>query len=546
MRAALFLGLSFLFPFLFGSLLVAGEGRERVGDSLKRAVPSVAETENGEPQPDAVEETPAGTSFAERQEMDVQEDTDRTPVLDLGPREAVKTVDGVARVIVLPVNDAISKPNEFILRRGIKEAIAADVGVVVLEIDTPGGRVDVMLEIMELLGRFEGRTIAYVNDEAISAGALIASVADEIWYAPRAVIGSAGVVSGGGEEIPETMRQKVESYLYAKLRSFGGPHPYREQVVRAMMDADYELEIDGKVISPAGDMLNLTAAEALEHYGNPPRALFGDGMADDVSALLDERFGAGQWEKQTFEVTWSEELAVYLSSIAPLLIAFGVVGLFIEFKTPGFGIFGILGIACLAIVFLTNYVAGLAGWEPFLIMLLGLALIALELFILPGAIVFISLGGILVIGALLWSMTDIWPGFEGEGIEVQWHTLMEAATQLSLGIILGTILVAVLWRLMPRTHFLDRLILGGAAGLQGIPDAEQVLQTPPGGSSTWPDLGAVGVVTRSLRPAGEVEIDGRRYEARVGHGMVARGESVRVVRRAQFGLEVEPWEEGVS
>src|SRR5690606_7976187 len=146
------------------------------------------------------------------------------------------------------------------------------------------------------------------------------------------VIGSAGLVGGTGEDVPETMRQKVESYVRAKLRALSTPHPYREQVVRAMMDASYELEIDGKIISPEGEMLNLTADEALELYGDPPQPLFGDGRAVDIDSLLNQRFGEDQWVVETFTVTWSEELAKYLNSIAPLLIGFGIVGLFIEFK----------------------------------------------------------------------------------------------------------------------------------------------------------------------------------------------------------------------
>ncbi len=527
------------------------QDRERPTDALKRLSAPVVSEET--PSPQAEEPSHEATSPASEPEDVSPSASPADTTRRITPQEVQKevpTVDGKTRVVVLPVRDAISRPNQYILRRGIKEAIQGDAAVVVLEIHTPGGRVDVMLEIMEMLDRFDGHTIAFVNNEAISAGALIASVCDEIWYEPRAVIGSAGIVAGGGQEIPETMRQKVDSYLRAKLRALSGPHPYRERVVRAMMDASYELEIDGKIISPAGEMLNLTAREALELYGDPPRPLFGDGMAESVTDLLNERFGEDLWEKQIFEVTWSENLAMYLTSIAPLLIALGIVGLFIEFKTPGFGVFGIIGITCLAIVFLSNYVAGLAGWEAFIILLLGLAFIALEIFLFPGVFVFIILGGLMVIGSILWSMTDIWPGIDGTGFDFEWSSLVEASARLSLGVIVGTIMIAVIWRLLPKTHLLDRLVLGGEAALAGASGGHDSVSLPSesvfSSSKTVqkaPLDGAVGEVTRTLRPTGEIEVDGKRYEARLSHGILASGEKIKVVGRAQFGLLVEPLEE---
>ncbi|MCD8483186.1 MAG: hypothetical protein LR015_11280 [Verrucomicrobia bacterium] len=271
-----------------------------------------------------------------------------------------------ASVYVIPITSAISRPNEFILRRGIKEAIAQNIDVLVLDINTPGGRVDVMLRIMDKISRFNGLTVAYVNNEAISAGAFISFAATEIWYAPNGVIGSAAVIQGTGEEIPLTMRQKIESYILAKTRAVGTEHPHRARVMRAMMDANYVLELDGEVLKPAGELLTLTAREAMREFGTPPTPLFGNGIASDLNDLLTQRFGADNFEYRRFEVTWSEELAKYMDAIAPLLIGLGFLALFIEFKTPGFGIFGTVGLILIAIVFSTNYVVGLAGYEVLL------------------------------------------------------------------------------------------------------------------------------------------------------------------------------------
>lgn len=99
-----------------------------------------------------------------------------------------------------------------------------------------------------------------------------------------------------------------------------------------------------------------------------------------MTALLNAKFGATEYELRQFEVTWSERLAQYLTTLTPILLGLGVLALFVEFKTPGFGVFGISGIVLLGVVFLTNYVAGFSGHEPLLVFAVGLLLVFIEVF----------------------------------------------------------------------------------------------------------------------------------------------------------------------
>ncbi len=165
--------------------------------------------------------------------------TEREATVDpgLSPSERAASLvseDGKVHVYRVPMTEAISKPNLFILRRSIKQAIERDVQVLVLDMDTPGGRLDVTLDMMELLDRFEGETITYVNKDSISAGAYISMATDAIYFAPDGVMGAAAVVSGGGQEIDESMKAKINSYLLARMRSYTETYPYREDVIRAM------------------------------------------------------------------------------------------------------------------------------------------------------------------------------------------------------------------------------------------------------------------------------------------------------------------------
>ena len=441
--------------------------------------------------------------------------------------EPIPALATPVRVKVIPVREAIAKPVLYVLRRGLKEAQAEGMGAVVIDMETPGGELGVTLEIMEALDKFAGQTLVYVNKEAISAGAIISSVADEIHFAPGAVIGAAAAVSGGGEEVPATMKQKINSYLNAKVRSFSAGKGYRSEVIKAMMDADYEFKIGEKVIKPKGELLSLTDVEAAAVYGEPSRALLSSGTHATLEDMLAAKFGKNGYTVSRLEITWSETLASWISAVAPVLMGLGLLCVFIEFKTPGFGVFGITGGALLALVFFGHYTAGLSGHLPALVFVLGLALVALEIFLIPGTIVAGLAGAGLMLGALAWSMIDVWPdklpSFDAE-------TLNAPLLNLGLALVVAVLGAFALAKFLPRGWFWDKMVLNAAVSADaGMPPAGM-------GDSTKAEFsvtdGAAGVTVSALRPMGEVEVDGRRYEARADLGGLERGQPVRVVGRS--------------
>lgn len=447
-----------------------------------------------------------------------------------------------AQVFVIPLQGPVSPPMLYILKRGLKEAIDTGVGTVVLDIDTPGGRLDVTLEIMEALDRFEGHSIAFVNNEALSAGAFISLMADDIVFAPKAVIGAAEVVQGGGQDVPESMKRKIESYLGAKVRSLTQDYRYRGDVLRAMMDPDFVLEIEGETLKEEGELLSLTAREAMELYGEPPQPLLGSAIFAEVKAMLKSKFGEDGWTEKAFEVTWSEELAQYLDAIAPILTGIGLLLLFIEFKTPGFGFIGGAGIALLIGVFLSGYVAGLAGHETVLIaaslLIVGLGLVALELFVFPGTIVFALAGGVAVLLGIVVGTADFWPAPDGEGIAFEAGPLLEAARDLVISLALAVAAFLVLLQFLPKAPYLNRMILkASVAGTSG--GGVAAVEAPLPGETGLPAAGSTGVAITSLRPSGQVEVNGRRYEAVTALEEIHPGDAVRVAGTRQFALLVE-------
>ncbi len=435
-------------------------------------------------------------------------------------------------VYVLPIRDEIGRPVFYIVRRGLKEAIAKGAGAVVLDMQTPGGALDVTMDMMSDLEKFPGLTITYVDDEAASAGAFIAASTQEIWFAPDGVIGAAAPVTSTGQDIDETMRLKIVSYLKARIRAISEGKGYRGEVISAMIDKDYVLKVGDKVIKPKGELLSLTAQEAAKDYGNPPEPLLAAGIAKNLDDLLRQKFGAGGFRVVHLEVTWSERLAQYLNAASPILLGLGLVFLFIEFKTPGFGFFGITGIALLALVFLGHYVAGFSGHEPMLVFALGVILVAVEIFVFPGVAVVALSGIVLMLGSLLWAMADLWPN---QPVQFSGGVFVQPLINLAAGLGIAVVLIFILARYLPKGWIWDRLVVGATVG-----GAAQSAGTAPAAASGLEALvGRRGVAATALHPGGQVEIGGERYEARVEVGSVDAGAAVIVRGRTDFGLIVE-------
>lgn len=436
------------------------------------------------------------------------------------------------RVMVIPVREGIDKPVLYIVRRGLKQAISDKYDAVVLDMDTPGGRLDVTFDILEALEKFPGQTFTYVNKDAISAGAFISAMTQDIYFAPNGVIGAAAPVSGGGQDIDKTMKAKIVSYLTARVRALSdGKGEFRGQVISAMVEED-ELKIGDKVIKKEGKLLSLTAKEAIATYGDPPKPLLGAGIHASIEDLLNSKYGKDGYTTRRIEPTWSEELAVKLNAIQPILLGLGLLALFIEFKMQGTGAFAAVGLALLAVVFLSSYVAGLSGHEPVIVFAVGLLLVLAELFFFPGVVVVALVGVLMMLGSLLWAMADLWPS---EPLKIAWdaNAFFGPLVNLLLGLGLSALGALLLAKFLPKRLFWDRLVLAAAVDGQTQSD----LPAPPQASSTL--VGQTGVALTALMPTGHVEVDGRRFEARVRVGSVNAGEAIRVVSHSGFGLVVE-------
>ncbi len=434
-------------------------------------------------------------------------------------------------VFVLPVRDDIAPPMLYVVRRGVKEAISAQADLLVIDMKTDGGRIDSTEDIIGVLGEFKGETVTFVNDRAFSAGAFIAVATRKIFMAPQSVIGAAAPVmlspEGGVKDIPEVYRAKMTSAVRALVRRVAEKNGHNTAVVEAMIDVNKELILDGVTLNKKGDLLTLTDTEAAKTYGKPPVPLLSSGTVKDVDALLD-RLGYAQARRVEVKPTGAERLGSWLNTISPLLLMIGAIALYIEFKTPGFGAPGIIGIAAFALYFLGGYIAGFSGLEWLLVFIVGAVLLALELFVFPGTIALGVCGGLLMLAAVVMALIDFYPGVPvTPGLPAL--PRFAAPTAESLTRALQVLLIATvgsaaaIWalaRYLPKTSVYSTLVSQGASGVATTAAYEQQ-------EKAW--LGQTGVTLSVLRPGGKARFGETILDVMSQGEMIGRDAMVRVI-----------------
>jgi membrane-bound serine protease (ClpP class) len=431
--------------------------------------------------------------------------------------------DGVGQqtVFILPVRDEIAPPMVYLVRRGVKQAMEAKAGLLVLDMETNGGRVDSMMEIIKILNNFKGQTVTYVNDKAFSAGALISFATQNIYMAPGAVIGAAAPVvmspgGGGTESMPDTVEAKAANAISAMVRVNAERNGHNTEVVNAMVNKNKELVIDGHVINRKGDLLTLTDKEARAEYGDPPKPLLSLGTVDSIDKLL-EKLGYAQSKRVDVEPTGAERVAFWINTISPLLMIIGIVGIYIEFKTPGFGLPGIVGIVAFALYFLGGYIAGLSGMEWVAVFMIGLALVVLELFVFPGTAALGIAGAAMMLVALVMAMADVYPGMPSVPT---FHTLELPLRDLLIAFVGAAVAAGVLSRWLPSTSIYGKLVSQTASGVNSVLQQEH-RQTS--------QLGQMGMALSSLRPGGKAQFGSEILDVMTQGELIEKGRRVKII-----------------
>ncbi|MCG8467481.1 MAG: ATP-dependent Clp protease proteolytic subunit [Gemmatimonadetes bacterium] len=388
------------------------------------------------------------------------------------------------------------------VERALDEAAERGAAAVVLDLDTPGGRVDAAWQIIDAVRDASLPVYAYVNRRALSAGAMIALSADALYMRSGSTIGAATPVTGEGEKASE----KMVSALRSEFRALAEERGFDPRLAEAMVDES--VEVPG--VSEAGKLLTLTTEEATE---------LGVAAAEtaDYPALLEAVDLEGS---ATIEATpnWAEKVVRFLTNpaVAPMLLSLGFLGLLIEIRTPAFGIAGAVGLGALAAFFGAHHLVNLAGLEEILLVGIGVVLIVAEVFVIPG----FGVAGILGTGALLGGtvlgMVGQFPSFD---------QVFNAIGLVSLSLILVGVSAWALLRHLPKSRRLEGVFLRESTsretGYLSAPEREDL-------------VGRVGVAATDLRPAGTALVDDERIDVVTEGPWIEADTPIRVVQAESY------------
>lgn len=418
--------------------------------------------------------------------------------------------------------DMVGAAMPFYVHRVIEAAKAAKADAIVMDLNTNGGSLAVLFEIRDEIIRLPMPLYAYVNSKAWSAGSLLAVLADRIVMAPQSSIGAAQVITSTGEEIGPVVEQKINSALKGSIRAAAKDKGHPVPICEAFIDR--QIRVDG--LNRRGEVLTLDQEQATTStlYTDPstsktivlaPLAVF---VASDMDDLLKRD---GLWPAQVvkYQMSWSEQLAKWVLVIRPLLLLIGLGALFLELKAPGIGVPAAVGILALALFFWGSYLADLAGFLEVVMFVVGMALVALEIFVLPGFGLPGVAGVALVLVSLVLSMLKL-PPPDVPDLTINYQMLSRALWTV-IFVFAGFAVVA--WTIsvyLPSIPLLGRLVLDpgkGGPGAAAAAAAEESL------------MGRTGEAITDLRPAGTALIGGRRVDVVTEGEYIERNAAVRVI-----------------
>jgi membrane-bound serine protease (ClpP class) len=406
-----------------------------------------------------------------------------------------------ANIVLMEVVGTIDLGLAPYTSRVIREAESMGAAALILRINTPGGRVDAAIQMRDALLNAKLDTIAFIDKEAYSAGALIALASKQIYMTGGAVIGAATPVGEGGQKVSEKYVSAIRKLFRATAEQNGRP----PEIAEAMVDED--VVIPGLV--DKGKLLTLTTQEALQWK-------VADGRFETLEALL-AHLQLSSAQLTRLRPNWAESLvrAITHPMVASLLLSVGTLGLLAELLSPGFGIPGALGVTSLALFFGGHYLVGLAGWEEALLIGAGMALLAAELLVIPGFGV-AGIFGILALGAgVFMSFLGSYPSAAD---------LWRAATALLTSMAIMALGVGLMVALLPGLPIWSRLNLRTRLDQVTEPTAPQEARR----ASPW--LGAQGVTLTPLRPAGTGLFQGERLDIMSEGEYVPANSPVAIIR----------------
>ncbi|MBB6454318.1 membrane-bound serine protease (ClpP class) [Salirhabdus euzebyi] len=394
-------------------------------------------------------------------------------------------------VLFVPIEDNVERGLASFLERSIKEAREKGVDHIIFEIDTPGGRVDAASDIAKLLQTLDIPNTAFILKQALSAGSYIALNADNIYMKPTATMGASGVITADGNAADK----KAQSAWIAEMTA-AAEHNGRDPLyAQAMADASIHLP---EYRAHEGEFLTLRPNEAVE-------VGYAEGIPEDRTELL-TMLNLQNAQIQEIEPTLAEQIARFITDpvVVPILLSIASLGFIVELYSPGFGLPGSMGLMSLILFFYGHMIAGLAGFESIILLVLGIICIVLEFFVPGGILGFVGIGAILA--SLFMASADVG------------HMAMSVGIALIVSIIASVILFKTIG--MEKGLFRHIILSEATTTEKGFVSTVNRLEL----------IGMIGTTLTPLRPAGTAEFEDERLDVVTEGGYVQAGKSVKIVK----------------
>jgi membrane-bound serine protease (ClpP class) len=418
------------------------------------------------------------------------------------------------KVYYFKLHDEIMPPAGRLVDKAFDEAEAWGATLVIMELNTFGGRVDIADEIRNKILNAKMPVAVWINDNAASAGALISIACDSIYMAPGSSIGAATVVSGeDGTQMPD----KYQSYMRSTMRSTAETNGRDPLIAEAMVDD--RIAIPG--IIDSGFTLTFTTTEALK-YG------YSEGIADSREDVL-KQIGVADYEMKEYEPGVLDAIIAFLMNPAvnSLLLLAIIGGIYFELQTPGVGFPLAAAVTAAVLFFAPLYLEGLAANWEILLFIVGVILLALEIFVIPGfGVVGIS-GIILIVGSLILSLVANVDGFDFTFATGE--QLTRAVLQVTVILTLSIIGFLVFNERITNSAAFKKLTLQDSLSGEGY----------TAGLAELDNLaGQQGTAVTDLRPTGKISIGEERYEASTDGELIEKGTEIIVVKSRGNYLQV--------
>ncbi len=410
------------------------------------------------------------------------------------------------RVFHFELAQDIMPPAWRTVQQAMNEARELNADVIIMSLDTYGGMVNLADSISQRLLHAKARTLVYIVNNAASAGALISISCDSIYMAPSAQIGAATVVNGtDGEAMPD----KYQAYMRAKMRSLAEAKGRNPEIAEAMVDQD--LEIPGLI--EAGKTLVFTSSEAIENG-------YCEGIADQWQDCL-AMAGIDDYELFQYEPTAIDKMVQFLVNpiFSGILLMVIFVGIYAELQSPGVG-FPLLAASIAAtLYFAPHYLDGLAAHWEIALFILGVILLAVEIFAIPGFGVTGILGLTFIVSSLVLSMVA------NTNFNFEWTAtkdIVRSVLVVVLSLLVSIGFIITILGSLSDSPFLKRLVLAESQQK----DQGFTVDSYAGSKNL---TGLRGLAASELRPSGKIDLGNERYDAMTEGDFISKGSPVEVM-----------------